>query len=76
MTKRPYVPAPVHMNAINRTIAQSIAAVERSCALLSRLDADSTIVTSADDCRLLQRPATGDRKETRSTMGAEVGVRK
>jgi len=48
MTKRPYVPAPVNVNAIDRTIAQSIAAIERSCALLSRLDADSTIVTCAD----------------------------
>ena len=48
MTKRPYVPAPVNMNAIDRTIAQSIAAIERSCALLSRLDAASTIITCAD----------------------------
>jgi hypothetical protein len=38
MTKRHYVPAPVDIDAIDRTIAQSIAAIERSCALLSRLN--------------------------------------
>jgi hypothetical protein len=50
MMKRPYVPAPVDMDAIDQTIAQSIAAIERSCALLSRLNADSTVVTYADAC--------------------------
>jgi CheY-like chemotaxis protein len=34
------VPLPVNMDAIARTIAQTIAAVERSCELLSRLDAN------------------------------------
>ncbi len=40
MTKRPYVPAPVNMDAIDQAIAQSIATIERSYALLSRLNAD------------------------------------
>ncbi len=40
MTKRPYVPAPVNMDAIDQAIAQSIATIERSYALLSRLNVD------------------------------------
>jgi hypothetical protein len=35
-----YVPAPVDMDVIGRTIEESIFAIERSYALLSRLDAD------------------------------------
>jgi hypothetical protein len=50
MTKRPYMPAPVNIDAIDRTIERSIASIERSRALLSRLDADSKVVTCADAC--------------------------
>lgn len=35
-----YTPAPVNMDAIARTIARTIGAIERSYALISRLDAD------------------------------------
>jgi hypothetical protein len=36
---KPYIPAPVDMDSVARTIAHSAAAIERSWALLSRLSA-------------------------------------